>query len=349
MKIEEYDSRLAPDDLLHGIHDVLAASEAEDLPDDPPMPFEQRRARMRAPVASHNQFFRWTAQEDGQVVGSAMALRWPDDDPDPGLVMLSVLPSHRRRGIATAMLDEALTLIEAEGSSRVIIDCTDGRPWEEALGSLGLKSVLGEKRSRLYMRDVDHDLIDRWIRQAGDRAPDYALVAFDSPVPEAYLESFCQVQNVMNTAPLEGLELADRLMTPEKLRSIETTIHDRGDRMLVLAAVHSETGNFVGYTDVMVQKYQRDQAFQSDTAVDPAHRNKGLGRLLKAAMAKRLLDEHPEVDRIDTYNVGSNAPMLAINLEMGFQPILTINAWQGDLAEVRANLASWVTPLASEL
>jgi hypothetical protein len=78
---------------------------------------------------------------------------------------------------------------------------------------------------------------------------------------------------------------------------------------------------------------------QLDTGVDPKHRNKGLGRWVKAAMALKLRDEYPQVQRIDTENAGSNQPMLSINIEMGFKPILIQTVWQGDLATLRENLS----------
>jgi GNAT superfamily N-acetyltransferase len=68
--------------------------------------------------------------------------------------------------------------------------------------------------------------------------------------------------------------------------------------------------------------------WQGGTAVDPTHRNKGLGRWLKAAMLQRLLDERPEVANVDTWNAGSNEPMLAINVALGFRPVKYYNARQ---------------------
>ena len=79
-------------------------------------------------------------------------------------------------------------------------------------------------------------------------------------------------------------------------------------------------------------------AYQDDTGVDPEHRNKGLGRWLKAAMAKRFVSEFPDVTAIETGNAGSNEPMLNINIAMGFKTVLEVNAWQGDIATVREAL-----------
>ena len=56
-------------------------------------------------------------------------------------------------------------------------------------------------------------------------------------------------------------------------------------------------------------------------------------------MALELRDRYPTVTRIDTENAGSNAPMLGINVEMGFKPILIQNVWQGALATIRQMLS----------
>jgi hypothetical protein len=56
-------------------------------------------------------------------------------------------------------------------------------------------------------------------------------------------------------------------------------------------------------------------------------------------MAMKLREHYPEARRIDTYNAGSNAPMLSINVEMGFKPIMIQTVWQGDLPTRRRRLS----------
>ncbi len=56
-------------------------------------------------------------------------------------------------------------------------------------------------------------------------------------------------------------------------------------------------------------------------------------------MALHLRDIDQELRRIDTYNAGSNAPMLSINVEMGFKPVRIETVWQGDLALLRERLS----------
>ena len=53
-------------------------------------------------------------------------------------------------------------------------------------------------------------------------------------------------------------------------------------------------------------------------------------------MIKRLMADFPEVKRIDTFNAGSNEPMLNINIAMGFGAILWEQVYQGPTESVRA-------------
>jgi hypothetical protein len=57
-------------------------------------------------------------------------------------------------------------------------------------------------------------------------------------------------------------------------------------------------------------------------------------------MIDKVVKEFPLVLRVDTYNAGSNEPMLAINVEMGFRPIHIARAWQGSLATARERLGA---------
>jgi len=95
----------------------------------------------------------------------------------------------------------------------------------------------------------------------------------------------------------------------------------------------------VGFIQVSFSGWRTTIAKQNDTGVDPAHRDKGLGRWMKAAMLLRLLDEKPDVVKIDTGNAGSNAPMLGINHAMGFRLAKVSGNWQGDIDVLRTRAA----------
>jgi GNAT superfamily N-acetyltransferase len=204
-----------------------------------------------------------------------------------------------------------------------------------------MKSAYREKVSRLIFDEIDWTLMESWMARATERASDYELLFLPSPIDEANLQAYCDMMFVMNSAPQEDyVEDEDEVMTPEIWRDIEAKIGVHAEReILTYVARHRPTGKFAGFTTVAHKRLQPDLVEQWDTGVDPDHRNKGIGRWVKAAMAFKLRELYPTIRRIDTENAGSNAPMLGINIEMGFRPILIQNVWQGDLAAIRAGLS----------
>jgi hypothetical protein len=49
---------------------------------------------------------------------------------------------------------------------------------------------------------------------------------------------------------------------------------------------------------------------------------------MKAAQLERVLADLPEAGFVRTGNAASNAPMLAINTDLGFKPYLFVTIWQ---------------------
>lgn len=339
MNIHEFDANNATEEVLLGLNHIVASVEAEALPDDEPVPFEYRVARWRAPSPEHQLFQRFYAEEGGDIVGYLSTVRLPIDDPAMLIASIVVAPEHRGRGIGRRLLGFMLDWSEPLGIERLTADVAAGLPSEAVLERLGMRHVMTVRRSRLELGSVDWDLMDRWIERARDRATDYELVRFESRVSDEYLERWARIKNVMNTAPREDAEWEDFDMTPEKWRAEEDNTDLRGDDYLAIGALHVPSGEFAGLTDVFLPRLFPSQVWQEDTGVDPAHRNKGLGRWLKAEMLKWIASSRPEAKRIDTFNAGSNEPMLAINVEMGFEPILVENVWQATVEEVRANLS----------
>jgi len=260
------------------------------------------------------------------------------DNRDTGLARFYVRADRRREGLASRLAKSVLDALAETGRGSLIVDVWEGSPWESKLARLGMRKALTDKRSRLSVDAIDWDLMEGWIRRATESASDYELLFVETPIPEDSLQQWCDLMLVMNTAPLEGLELEDFTMSPEKWRNIERADLAQGAHLEGLVAVHEPTGDWVGLSEIVYLDHQPEQAYQGDTGVDPAHRNKGLGRWLKAANIKSFVGRHPHVRRIDTENAGSNTPMLSINIEMGYEPLRTNHAWQGDLATVKERL-----------
>jgi GNAT superfamily N-acetyltransferase len=176
------------------------------------------------------------------------------------------------------------------------------------------------------------------VERAPERAADYEVVFLPPPIPDEYLQAYCDLHDVMNTAPLEDYERDPEVVTPEVWRDLEDMDRKRHTEFLVYVARHKPTGKLVGLTEAIYQNLNPAQAWQVDTGVNSDHREKGLGRWLKAAMLQKIRSDYPIVERIDTDNAGSNEPMLNINIALGFKPILMNHIWQGDLATIRERL-----------
>jgi mycothiol synthase len=338
-KVTEIDTRSEPDSLLQELADFYVIIDDEEIPGDTPMPTEARIADWRN-VTSHYPVFRWVLHDGDGIAGAAVVAYSAEQNLDNGFGRVYVHPGKRGRGHGRALAGAVFDHLEAGGRNRFDTLIKKDAPAEDLARRLELKPVYEEKRSRLLISELDHGLMASWIDRASDSAADYELVYLPSPIPDDLLEAFCAMAFVMNTAPRDDFEEDDEVLTPESWRETEANALDRGGQLHNLVAVHRPSGELVGFTQINTLDLEPDLAWQWDTGVDPSHRNRGLGRWLKAAMIERVVEEFPLVRRVDTYNAESNEPMLAINVEMGFRPIHIARAWQGALATARERLGA---------
>jgi GNAT superfamily N-acetyltransferase len=211
----------------------------------------------------------------------------------------------------------------ARVNDRTLLDASTSAPVPAGpafLESLGGRQAFTGRRNALDIDTLDVDLLHRWVNQAKERADEYRLDALDAPCPPDRVDAFVAAMAIMNTAPREDLDVEDEVFTVELLRQREAANAFRGAEQWVIAAIHEPTGDIAGYTELVLPTVTwPTRGFQGDTGVDPNHRNRGLGRWLKASMLLRLIDERPAVRRVVTFNAGSNAPMLSINHALGFR------------------------------
>ncbi len=337
IEIQEVDTRTASEDLLREMHEYYIPLSAEELPDDPPMPYERRVANWRQ-VRSDQSIPRWLLREGGEILASAVAWMNLEQNVDNGFGWIYVRPADRGKGHARALAGVMFDRLAEMDRTRFDTYVKEGGEAESLVERAGLKSVYREKRSRLVMADVDMEMMRTWVERSQERAGEYELLSLQAPFPDDVVEKYADLQFQMNTAPLEDYEREDEVLTPELWREQEQQMLESFNDLVTYVAVHVPTGDFVGSTTIATDRLQPDQAWQWETVVHPDHRNKGLGRLLKGAMMERVVADWPEVDRIDTWNAGSNEPMLNINISMGYKPIVITNTYQGPLSTVRENL-----------
>ena len=331
-RIEILDAHTAPDSVLQMAHQAFVDREADLHPDGPETPYEHRLLMWRA-QSGYWTSTRFAAFDNDDLAGVMLAVIWRDQ-PEVGLVTPAVRTAWRGKGVAKALAVPALEHLASETRSKVIVDLPSGSSIEPVVARYGLKKALDEKVNRLRVSEVDWELMAHWEASISERAPEYELLFLKTPFPEEYLDRWCQISDVMNTMPMEDLDLELPKMTAEKWRAVEQGYASQRAEYRACIAVHKTTGDFAGMTTIWAQSLFPELAVQDDTAVAPSHRGQNLGRIIKAAMLRRFIEEFPAVEVIETGNAGSNAPMLKINTEMGYRTVLEMSAWQGEIPTV---------------
>eukprot|EP01036_Dinobryon_divergens_P015671 gene15671-21226_t len=110
-----------------------------------------------------------------------------------------------------------------------------------------------------------------------------------------------------------------------------------GEHYLVLLLDGDEV---VAVCDASWNQLFPDRMFQRLTAVARHWRGKGLAKGVKAAMLRLVRSRHPELTLISTSNAEVNAPMLAINRQLGFAVHRQEGLYQFGTDSLRAYLAT---------
>jgi GNAT superfamily N-acetyltransferase len=263
---------------------------------------------------------------------------WSDRSGDPNVLQCDVLvlPAHRRRGVGTALLRQICERALAEDRHALIWETYSAVPAGEAFSRrVGARAARVARTSELRLSDVDWAMVDAWIDAA---APGYSLQVVDGPYPTELRADAARFHHIMQTMPMDDLDVAPRHITVDDVAERDRALVEaRRTRWAVL--VRDPDGECVGGTEIVFEPGDDVVAFQQNTGVDPDHRGRGLAKWAKAAVLRRLRDEAPHVERVQTGNAFSNAPMLAINDALGFRVTRSLTDWQADPEAVLRSLA----------
>jgi hypothetical protein len=116
-------------------------------------------------------------------------------------------------------------------------------------------------------------------------------------------------------------------MTADYVREWERFVVARGGALWTVVACAPD-GGFAGFHNVNWKASRPAVIEVEDTGVRREHRGHALGKWLKAQMTLRILDERPTVTDIRTGNADSNTAMLAINVALGYRPLMRTTTWE---------------------
>lgn len=308
----------------HALGSSLLALEPEEL-----LPIFRDRPRRRR---RH-----FVVRDDGVLVGRGILTLHGGSEAVTAGLNVDVPPEHRGRGVGAALLDRAERAARDEG--RTILQCTtvhsdaggepvvpatghgqvrSGDPGVRFLGRHGYSLEQVSRVSVLAPEPVDPPEVDaRW-----------RLHAWTGATPDRWLAELAGLKTVMETAAPSGeLTVDGHTWSSGDVRDRDAALLDGGRTLLTCVVEQVASGRLVALTEIDVPRDDRP-AIQEDTLVLPEHRGHRLGTVVKQESLRRLVEQHPRIRALVTFNAEENRPMLDVNEALGFRPIGYEGVWE---------------------
>ena len=319
-----------PDDdaALRDWFDLRTAAEAVDRAGDPPLSWSWHAGIVRRPWPGM-QVHSFLAYADGRLVGWCTLMPSVTENLDTAPAELVVHPGHRRHGLGRAMLQEAGRRARDLGRTRLVAEAVTDGPGAAFAAAVGARAALADTQRRLDLGTVDRSAHAALFDDAVTHAEGYSLLRWTGATPDEHLDQIAELESRMTVdAPMDDLAWEQEVFDGAKIRERDEVRLARRMRFYTTAARHDGTGRIVGFTCLVVDDGRDEHASQWETIVLPEHRGHRLGLLLKVANLRHLRAHEPAVTTIDTWNADSNAPMLRVNLALGFQVVRQWAEWE---------------------
>ncbi|MHA2168693.1 MAG: GNAT family N-acetyltransferase [Candidatus Kariarchaeaceae archaeon] len=336
-RIERMYPDTASDELLDFYIDFKDRRRMETDPRDPPFDREVQKLQLRNLESFRDRYY-WIAWSKNKIIGHALLLH--DNETDPAyeenkhtaFCLIQVEQEYRKQGLGTKFMKLIVKEFTRLGKTVLMGDTCeeDGKKWVESLG-IG-KIASHESESRLYMDDIDWELMQNWIDEGLMRAPD-VTISFFQGIPDDTINAYCDFfTEALNSVPKEEIEWEAKI-TPESMREREQKEQARGTVCSIYVTVEKNK-EISGVTEIFYNASDNFVVWQGLTAVLQKYQGRGLGKWLKATMTFFIRENYPDVQFIVTGNAGVNAPMLAINTKMGFKQTKLWTGYKFSLKEL---------------
>ncbi|MGJ7606446.1 GNAT family N-acetyltransferase [Variovorax sp. LT1R20] len=316
----------------------------EDFPGDP-LPSDihaKQNIRQHTPLHITHRILAHDAE--GHVVGNInMGLRREgtlDYEAHAPFVNVSggVRQSHRRQGVGSLLLRELLALMDTRGKTTATFNVH--LPESHAfLAAIGAFEKHRSMENRMAFASLDEGALARWRTKALAPAHGLRLEIHAGRVPfERLATLMTPLSALLEDAPTTGLARAPMRFELEDFRAWYAEIDRRGGEHFLVLLLDGE--EVAAVCDASWNRLYPDRMFQRLTAVARSWRGKGLAKGVKAVMLQLVRERHPGVVMAVTQNAEVNAPMLAINRQLGFAPHRHDGAYQIGTESLRAFLST---------
>jgi len=275
-----------------------------------PMTLDAYRRR-RDSVPPDYQVARRVGEVGGEAVGYLSVERQPFEPADWLGVTVKVAPGHQGRGLGRRLWDEAMAVVASRPGAVMLTagvrdDDPDSRSWAERRGyrlwAHRFQSVL----------DLERFAADRFAGAVAAASPGIRFTTLAELGPERYDDFYELASALERTVPDndQGVVLErdafDRFFLNPEIHPPEG----------ILVAVDDSAGQLVGFTSLM--RRAPGFLYTSMTGVLPTHRRRGIALAIKVRSIE--VARAMGATRMGTNNLSINAPILAVNRALGYEP-----------------------------
>lgn len=280
-------------------------------------------------------------EEDPRAVGWASVSLPLHEDLDKAELYVCVDPEARRQGIGSALLSWCEELVAPTGRALLFVEATygaseDHEPYLDtpegarvpsrcacvsfAMGK-GYELAHAARRSVLDL-PVGPETAARLMAETSPYTEGYRLHTWFCEIPLGWRDSFARLKEAFSRdAPMGAVDFEEEVWDHDRVDQMVREIVDQGNVVLMTASEHVATGELVGFTEL---RWPDDPGWESAsqyfTIVSGEHRGHRLGMWMKLVNAAEMASRQPTIRRVHTDNAHENAPMLDINIKMGFRP-----------------------------
>ena len=293
------------------------------------------REAVRRPLSTPNPLYtvkRWIVFDETENAVASASISYdtelsPDYESSSHIcqIQIAVLPACRRKKIAAYLLKHMIEKANAIGKDTVRADADNSTGLDFCKYFRG-ELIHKEVQHRVYLEDMDWQLVDNWRAKGRSRSPHTTIESFQE-CPEKDIDEFSRsYTEIINQRPVGDIE-QELITTPESRRVEERNYKRRGIEWHTMIS-REHDGQISGMTDIMYNPEEPYRIHQYFTGVLGRYRRKGLAKRLKAEMLMYIKKSFPDAEHITTSTAKENKPMRAINKQLGFMPQKTYSMFR---------------------
>ncbi|MBE3001055.1 GNAT family N-acetyltransferase [Nocardiopsis sp. HNM0947] len=265
----------------------------------------------------------YAALEDGRTVGTLL-VDLPDlENRHLAEVDVSVVPGHRRRGLGARLLEQAAEAMAEEGRTTAAGEVCVPGGWspDDWPGAAFARSHGFDVVHEEDYQVLDLPVPEQRLAALPGATGGHRLTTWTGPCPEDLLEPYARMRTAMELdVPTGELDTEPQVWDADRVRQEDLRREGQGYTTIVSVA-RAASGEWAGYSLMMVPDEGEGEVYQDDTLVMRAHRGHGLGAALKRRNLEELSRQAPGAKWVRTWVDPDNAPMLAVNDLFGFRTV----------------------------